>query len=140
MAAAVGAHLAALLGEGAPRTVVVEPESAAALLASAQADRAVSIPRGTGTNMGRLECYAPSAAAWPVLRALACAYATVDDAEADAACELLARHALHTTPSGAAGLAALRRAVASPDDRDRLALGPQSDVVVIVTEAPLGDR
>jgi threonine dehydratase len=95
--------------------------------------------RGAGTNMGRLECYAPSAAAWPVLRVLASAYATVADADARAACGLLAHHDLATTPSGAAGLAALARIMALPEDRARLRLGPDSDVLVVVTEAPLRD-
>jgi diaminopropionate ammonia-lyase len=137
MAAAIGAHFAAVLGERAPTLVVVEPETAACLQASARADRAVEIRRGAGTNMGRLECYAPSAAAWPLLRALASAYATVTDAQAQAACELLARHQLATTPSGAAGLAGLGSILESPADRDRLGLGKESDVVLIVTEAPL---
>ena len=91
MAAAVAAHFVAVLGERAPNVIVVEPESAACLQASARADRAMPIPQTASTNMGRLACYAPSAAAWPVLRALTAAYATVSDAEAEAACALLER-------------------------------------------------
>jgi diaminopropionate ammonia-lyase len=139
MAAAVAAHLAAVLGDRMPRLVVAEPETAACLQASASAGHVVAIPRGRGTNMGRLECYAPSAAAWPILRELASAYATISDADADAACELLARHDLATTPSGAAGLAALGRVTASRHDCRRLALTSDSEAVVIVTEAPLRD-
>ena len=50
-----------------------------------------------------------------------------------------ARYGLYTTPSGAAGVAALGDIVASPPDRERLALGPDSEVVVVLTEAPLTD-
>ena len=137
MAAAIAAHFVAVLGDRAPTVVVVEPESAACLQASARADRAVTITQTAQTNMGRLACYAPSAAAWPVLRALATGYATVDDAEAAAASALLERHDLATTPSGAAGFAALKRVAESRGDRQRLGLGAQSEALVIVTEAAL---
>lgn len=137
MAAAVAAHFVAVLGDRAPKVVVVEPELAACLQASARADRASTIAQMGNTNMGRLACYAPSAAAWPVLRALTAAYATVDDAEALAACEVLEQFDLATTPSGAAGFAALSRIAASREDRERLRLGAESEVLVIVTEAAL---
>jgi len=139
MASAVAAHLVAVLGNRGPKVIVVEPESAACLQASARADRAVTIPQTQTTNMGRLACYAPSAAAWPVLHALTAAFATVSDAEATAACELLEHHRLATTPSGAAGFAALSRIARSPLDRQRLALGPESEALVVITEAALTD-
>ncbi len=139
LAAAVAAHFVAVLGERAPKVIVAEPQSAACLQASARADRAMAIPQTVSTNMGRLACYAPSAAAWPVLRALTAAYATVSDAEAEAACALLERHDLATTPSGAAGFAALRRVAMSAGERARLGLGPDSDALFVVTEAPLAD-
>ncbi len=137
MAAAIAAHFVAVLGDRAPIVVVVEPELAACLQASARADRALTIAQTGHTNMGRLACYAPSAAAWPVLRSLAVAYATVDDAEVLAACEVLEQLELATTPSGAAGFAALSRVAASREDRQRLRLGDDSEALVIVTEAAL---
>jgi diaminopropionate ammonia-lyase len=73
------------------------------------------------------------------LRALASAYAAVADADAQAACELLAGYGLHTTPSGAAGVAALRGIAASPADRERLVLHADSEVVVVLSEASLTD-
>jgi diaminopropionate ammonia-lyase len=139
MAAAVAAHFVAVLGARAPKVIVVEPESAACLQASARADRAMAIPQTASTNMGRLACYAPSAAAWPVLRTLTAAYATVSDAEAESACALLERHDLATTPSSAAGFAALRRVATSAGERARLGLGPDSDALVVITEAPLAE-
>ncbi len=137
MAAAIAAHFVAVLGGRAPTVVVVEPELAACLQASARADRALTIAQTGNTSMGRLACYAPSAAAWPVLRSVTAAYATVDDAEAIAACEVLEQFDLATTPSGAAGFAALSRVAASREDRQRLRLGADSEVLVIVTEAAL---
>jgi diaminopropionate ammonia-lyase len=137
MAAAIAAHFVAMLGDRAPTVVVVEPELAACLQASARADRAMTITQTGNTNMGRLACYAPSACAWPVLRSVTTAYATVDDAEALAACEVLEQFDLATTPSGAAGFAALSRVAASREDRQRLRLGADSEVLVIVTEAAL---
>ncbi len=134
-AAALAGHFAAVHGERAPRIIVAEPDAAACLQASARAGRPVSVPRGSTTSMARLDCYTPSAAAWPILRALTAAFVSLDDAHAEAACAVLADHDLHTTPSGAAGLAALERVAATPRDRQRLGLGADSEVLVVVTEA-----
>ena len=51
--------------------------------------------------------------------------------------EVLEQFDLATTPSGAAGFAALSRVAASREDRQRLRLGADSEVLVIVTEAAL---
>ncbi len=52
MAAAVAAHLVAALGNRAPKVIVVEPESAACLQASARADRAVTIRANASDHHG----------------------------------------------------------------------------------------
>jgi diaminopropionate ammonia-lyase len=136
-AAAVAGHMAAVAGAASPRVIVAEPSVAACLQASALAGRPVSIPQPSNTTMGRLDCYSPSLTAWSVLKTIVSAYATVSDAQADAACEVLAAHDLHTTASGAAGFAALMQLIASPEARLRLEFTPESAVVVFVTEAAL---
>jgi len=139
LAAAVAGHLVAVNGQAAPRVIVAEPDAAACLQASAMAGRPVSLPRSSSSTMGRLDCYAPSLPAWSVLQSIVAAYVSVSDAQADDACRVLAERRLHTTPSGAAGLAALAQLATSPDARARLELTPHSDVVVFVTEAALSD-
>jgi diaminopropionate ammonia-lyase len=118
LAAALCAH-AHLAWRPAPRVVVVEPRTAACLLASARAGAPTTIALDGRTAMGRLECRAPSLAAWPVLAGLASAFLAIDEAEAAAAVRELAAAGLATSPSGAQGL----RACAPPQPiRRRAAL------------------
>lgn len=92
------------------RIVVVEPEAAPCLQASHAAGRPVTVA-GPVSNMGRLDCKEPSYFAFEALRALDVAYQTVSDAAAlDAAHMLHETFGIASTPSGAAGFAALRAA------------------------------
>lgn len=112
----------------ATEIVVVEPEAAACLAASAEAGAPVTV-EGPVSSQGRLDCKAPSILAVAALAETAVRYAAVSDAEAEAAADLLAGAGMPTTPSGAAGLAALR-ADAARDERPARPL-------VIVTEGAL---
>lgn len=134
LAAATAAYLANGASHSAPRTIVVEPDRAACLLESARAGKPVKIPSSGRTNMGRLECYEPSLLAWEILSGLAAAFVTVSDTEATRAEERLAHESLPTSPSGAAGLAGLFRLTESERSRTALGLGPESRVLVLVTE------
>ncbi|WGH77152.1 pyridoxal-phosphate dependent enzyme [Jannaschia ovalis] len=91
-----------------PEIVVVEPEAAACLAASAAAGRSVTVA-GPVSEMGRLDCKAPSMLAVEMLARAGVGYATVSDAEARAAAGDAGALGLPTTASGAAGLAAARR-------------------------------
>jgi diaminopropionate ammonia-lyase len=89
-----------------PEIVVVEPEAAPCLAASHAAGRPTRAD-GPVSCMGRLDCKEPSIIAFSLLEAAGVSYATVSDAEAEAACAALEAEGVLTTPSGAAGYAAL---------------------------------
>lgn len=105
MAAAVAAYARRTWGD-APTIVVVEPEAAPALIESARAGKLVTT-EGPVSAMGRLDCKTPSMIALAGLLRDADMFVTISEAAARHAVERLASHRIETTPSGAAGLAAL---------------------------------
>lgn len=115
----------------APVIVVVEPESARALLESIGAGAPVRSD-GPPSTMGRLDCKQPSHLALAVLARLADHFVTVTDEEAEEAADLLHRHRLVTTSSGGAGVAALIHA-----DRPILGLDETSRVLTVLSEGAL---
>jgi diaminopropionate ammonia-lyase len=140
VAAAVAGHLAIEFGDRRPTFTVVEPARAACLYETARAGHPVKIEHGEPTVMAMLECYQPSLVAWRVLSRVADAFMTVDEEDAVAAMNRLARPvggdpAIVAGESGGAGLAGLIRAAA--DTRIRLALGldETSRVFLINTES-----
>ncbi len=134
LAAAMSALVRERWGES-PTIIVIEPAAAPALLESVRAGRPVAAP-GPVSSMGRLDCKEPSHLALAELARSADHFATVDDEEAAATVALLARHDLATTPSGAAGLAALHHAAdhRAADHRRTLGLDEHSRVLAVVTE------
>lgn len=109
-----------------PRLVIVEPDAAPCLAASAQAGRPVRV-EGPDSIMGRLDCKAPSVLAHAILADCQVEYAPVSDAAARTAADHLAFAGLPTTPSGAAGFAALLA-----DD-----LATDARPLIFLTEGPL---
>lgn len=105
MAAAVTAHVRAHWA-GRPEILVVEPDAAPCLARSVAAGRPVRA-EGPVSTMGRLDCKMPSLIALEVLREAADRFVTIDDRAAETAAALLAEAGLATTPSGAAGVAAV---------------------------------
>ena len=91
---------------GAPRIVVVEPEAAPALIDSIRAGRVIDTD-GPVSSMGRLDCKTPSMIALAGLARDADLFVTITEAEAAAGVAALGRAGFATTPSGAAGVAAL---------------------------------
>jgi len=92
-----------------PRIVIAEPSEAPCLAASAAAGAPVTV-KGAVSNMGRLDCKAPSVLAVEALAMLDVHYAQVTDREASDAVAALGAQGIATTPSGAAGFAALQGA------------------------------
>ncbi len=131
LAGAAAAAARAHWGDG-PMIVVVEPEAAPALTASIEAGRPVVAP-GPVSVMGRLDCKEPSLIALKGLSRDADLFATVSEAESLAGAELCAEHGFATTPSGAAGVAAL---AAAADDPNNLRLDSASRVLAILSEGP----
>ncbi|MGO4830938.1 diaminopropionate ammonia-lyase [Rhizobiaceae sp. 2RAB30] len=139
MAAAVASYATQRLGAAAPKVVVVEPERAACLYATARAGRLVTIPHGEPTIMAMLECATPSPIGWEVLRNLADGYVTLEEQEAVKAMKMLAQPvggdpAIVAGESGATGLAGMFACLADPTARAHLGLDAQSRVLVFNSE------
>ena len=105
LAAAFAAHARRAWGD-APHIIVVEPAAAPALIESIRAGKIVDTT-GPVSNMGRLDCKTPSQIALAGLARDADTFVTISEKDAEAALPRLAAHGLASTPSGAAGLAAL---------------------------------
>jgi len=125
LAGAAAAYFRKVWGD-APRIIVVEPDAAPALQASIKAGHAVDTV-GPVSNMGRLDCKAPSLIALHGLARDADAFALISDAQAAAVLPQLAQQGLASTPSGAAGLAALALMDLGPDARVLCILSEESD-------------
>lgn len=127
LAAAVAAHVR-LHWPFQPKIIIVEPDAAPCLQRSVEEGRLTSV-EGPVSNMGRLDCKDASLIAFEALRRDADVFTTVTDAAAVDAVQMLDRHGVATTPSGAAALAAL---TADPP-------GPDARCLLIVSEGPEGD-
>ncbi|MEQ8651634.1 MAG: diaminopropionate ammonia-lyase [Kiloniellales bacterium] len=139
LAAAVCAALRQAWGEAAPRAIVVEPDRAACLLASARADRMTAVPIESETIMAGLSCGEPSALAWEILREEARDFMTIPDAVVAPTARLLARPLgadpkIEAGESAVAGLAAAIVAARRPDLRRALGLEEESVVLVFGSE------
>ena len=138
-AAAVANALHSVYQPG-PKVVIVEPQRAACLLASARAGHRVRTPDDAPTIMAMLECYEPSLLAWDILAPLASAFMAIDDADAVAAMRVLAdpvsdAEVVVAGESGSAGLAGLLVACCEPELRSALGLDASSRVLCICTES-----
>jgi diaminopropionate ammonia-lyase len=118
----------------APRLVVVEPDKAACLLASAELGVPTAIPGDLDTVMAGLACGEPSLLAWQELARGASAFMAVPDAAAVECMRFLAGLGIVSGESGVAGLAALLLAAGDPAAREMLGLGPESRVLLFSTE------
>lgn len=114
----------------APTIVIVEPDRAPALIESIRAGSPVATT-GAASNMGRLDCKEPSHLALGALARAADHFVTVTDDQAAATVDGLAAHGFETTPSGAAGVAALQHADAQ---RGVLGLTPESRILAFISE------
>lgn len=139
-AAALAVSMADRWRKTTPQFVVVEPDRAACLLASAVQGSRTRIAAGEETLMSMLECYEPSMTAWELLEPLTSAFVAVTDAQAVAAMRTLALDlpASETVVAGESGAAGLAGLLAIADDhaaRDRLGLQKNSRVLLVNTES-----
>lgn len=144
LAAAVCAHLSNRLGAAMPSVIIVEPEGAACLFASAQAGKATSLA-ATNTIMAGLDCGEVSPLAWEILRDKASAFVTVSDAVVAPCVRLLAFPPPGIPPivageSAVAGFAVLLLASHDTNLRSKLGLTEESRVLVIGTEGNTDDQ
>jgi diaminopropionate ammonia-lyase len=139
LAAAVAGFLAEQSGTHRPMIIVVEPDTAACLLASAKAGHAASVAGNLETIMGMLSCGEASAIAWSILKQRADCFLTIDDAAAVHAHDFLnqgeAGCSVNVGYSGAAGVAGLIELMRHNDHKEALQLNDQSRILVFGTEA-----
>jgi diaminopropionate ammonia-lyase len=138
-AASVSGHLTDRLGRDAVKAIIVEPDRAACVFASALDRKLVTIPHGEPTVMAMLECNTPSLIAWRILEKTASAFMTVTEEEAKEAMRVLAfpeagDPVIVAGESGAAGLAGYLSLARDRDACARLGIGPESRILVINTE------
>ncbi|MFC7544197.1 diaminopropionate ammonia-lyase [Siccirubricoccus deserti] len=136
VAAAVSAQMRARYGARVPRLIVVEPDRAACLLASAEAGELTAIEGELDTLMAGLACGEPSLLAWQELERSAFAFISLPDAAAVDCMKLLARRQPRVVAgeSAVAGLAALLLAARDPFGRTALGLEEGSRVLLFGTE------
>lgn len=115
MAAAV-AYMIRETWQVQPQICVVEPDAAPCLAESVKAGCLTTVA-GPVSNMGRLDCKDASLIAFEILKATADSYVQISDVDAVDAVTQLAGHGLATTPSGAAGWAAMRKDGLPPEAR-----------------------
>jgi len=116
------------------RLLVVEPDRAACLLASARAGEAVAVAGALDTVMAGLACGEPSLLAWQELERAAFAFMAVPDDGVGPAMRRLRAEGIEAGESAVAGLLALEAALARPDWAAALELGPDSRVLCFGTE------
>ena len=129
LAAAITSHIRSLWPHQ-PTITVVEPDAAACLMESHQRKTLTEVT-GPVSSMGRLDCKLPSTLAFDILHRQADQFLCISDLDAERAVEFLAAHQLRTTPSGAAGVAAVLGAAGQnpeiPDNAFCLALVTEAE-------------
>jgi diaminopropionate ammonia-lyase len=118
----------------APLLVMVEPDRAACLLASAELGEPTAIPGDLDTVMAGLACGEPSLLAWQEVERAAGAFMAIPDEAAIACMRLLAANGIESGESGAAGLAGCLLAAGDSAAREALGLGDHSRVLLFSTE------
>ena len=134
LAASCAALVRSEWGDG-PRIVVVEPDAAPALHASVVAGHVVDT-KGPISAMGRLDCKTPSMIALKGLARDADAFALISEAEGEVGAGTAMVAGLASTPSGAAGIAALL--AMSKAQRGAMGMDAHSRVLCILSEGPEG--
>ena len=138
-AASVCAVFWLMWGDKRPDFIVVEPDNAACLLASAQAGELVTIEGDLDTVMAGLACGEVSPVAWEVLRAGVDAFTTVSDHYALEGMKILAcpdsdDAAIISGETGTTGLALLLAAKNSLSLSTALKLDCHSRVLILGSE------
>ena len=135
VAAAVSVQMRARFGN-AVKIVVVEPDKAACLLASAEAGQPTTVEGDLDTLMAGLACGEPSLLAWQELERGAFAFMAVPDSSAVDCMKLLAdrKPPVVAGESAVAGLAGLLLAAQEPFARAALGLDSDSRILLFGTE------
>lgn len=126
-------------GSAAPRNIVVEPELAPCLFASAKANKLTSVKIEQETMMAGLSCGDPSKVAWDILKGSVHGFMTIPDDLVPPTVRLLSTGktgdaAIEAGESAVAGLIGLICGARSPELRDQMELNAGSRVVIIGSE------
>ena len=130
LAAAITSHIRSLWPHQ-PMITVVEPDAAACLMESHRRETLTEVT-GPVSSMGRLDCKLPSTLAFDILHRQADRFVCISDLDAERAVTFLAPHQLRTSPSGAAGVAAMLNAAGQNPDMPENAI-----CLALVTEAEI---
>lgn len=139
LAAAVCARFWQAFGAHRPRLIVVEPDRAACLLATAKAGRPTAVSLEEETVMAGLSCGEVSLLAWEVLRRAGAHFVTIGEEAVGPAMRLLASGEAGGPPivageSAVPGLIALVGCASDAGLREAMALGPESRVLLLGCE------
>ncbi len=126
-------------GNAAPRSIVVEPELAPCLFASAKAKAPTSVKIEEETLMAGLSCGEPSRIAWSVLENAVHGFMTIPESLVGPAVRMLAKSQsgdcrIEVGESAVAGLIGLICSATNPSLRNKVKLDSQSRVVIIGSE------
>jgi len=127
LAAAIASHIRQLW-ETQPQIIVVEPDAAPCLFESNRRGKPTTV-EGPVSDMGRLDCKEPSLLAFSSLQEYADKFVCIGESDAATAVTFLAKNSIATTPSGAAGLAAILMA-----KQLGISLSADSNCLAIATE------
>jgi diaminopropionate ammonia-lyase family len=121
-------------GNAAPALLSTEPDTAACIAQSLQAGKPVVVDTSYPSIMSGLNCGTPSELGWPALMAGIDAAVSVSEAGCRQAVLDLQRLGQDVGPCGAATLAGVRTALASPERRQQMSLDETSVIVLVSTE------
>jgi diaminopropionate ammonia-lyase len=137
LAAALARDLSGSM-QTACKWLVVEPASAACVARALAVGRAVRIEGALNTSAEMLSCGLASAPAIRILQSVGAMSVVVDEDRLLAAVGVLREIAgIETTPSGAAGLAALLQLEPQSELRSAHGIGVESRVLLLITEGPI---
>ncbi|HRD78458.1 MAG TPA: diaminopropionate ammonia-lyase, partial [Hyphomicrobiaceae bacterium] len=134
LAAAVASWFWEELGPARPKIIVVEPDKAACLLASAELGRATHVNGDLATIMAGLACGEASPLAFKILHGGADAFMSIPDEAAATMMRRLAEDGVVGGESGVAGLAGLAAAAVDEQARSLLGLDATSTILLIGSE------
>ena len=144
MAAAVVGYLLNTFQDNPPRFIIVEPDNAACMLASAATGDGLphTVDGELSTIMAGLACGEPSPLAWEILRDFPCCYVSCGNFVAANGIRILANplrgdDAVEAGESGAPGIGLLDLLVNNPDFgklKQELEIGPDSSLLFFNTE------
>lgn len=136
MAGAVTGYYRARYGENCPKIVLVEPYGAACIYESMEAgDGQPHTAKGNGeTIMAGLNCGSPCTVAWDILRDYGSYALECGDDAAKLGMRTLRRFGIVSGESGASGIGAFLGLARSPEQKEKLGIGPDSRILFFSTE------